>query len=670
MQMNKQFLFYKKTQAAMEFLMTYGWALLVVLIAIAALVFFGLLDPDRFLPEKVELPIGLIAKDFIVNDGEIIIYVMNNIGQDINNFKIGIEYCNDYTGAYSDTSNIQNGKIRAISIPCNGLIIGKKIKSDISISYSTRTYGNELSHSSKGRIIARVQGKVGSKGELGDGSDGILTLSSGSTVVNIYSYLLSNAFSGSKQLNIDTTGFQAEDEIMIIQMQATSGAGNYEIKRVKSVENNILNLYDALENSYVTGTITSQNNIIANTSQVIRIPQYESVIINTGASIIAQPWNGNTGGIIAIKCKSTIQIFGSISANQYGYRGGNVASLLGPESPTGYVANNGGGGAGGTGGHHGCSNCNTCCATAGNGADGSNNGNVGLQTSGCGLNNGGNAFNGGGGGGAGGGYDSGTGGTAQLGGGAGGNKVSNQGYNGANGLTGGGGGGGADRDSAGGGGGGKSVDGVKNSGMSSRSMLVLGGGASAGAGGGGGGGAGDYQCASGGSGGSKYGTAGANGGGNYPGSIGQIGENGIAGGGIILIYTDTIQIDGTILSSGGNGGKGGNGGTAGNHVSNGAGGGGGGSGGNGGTGGSVYILANEISISGSISSLPGNGGNGGNSGTSTNGGNGGSGGNGIIGEPGTILLDYYDSLTSSNINPPADIAQLNQKLKPYTLQSS
>lgn len=41
----------KKGQAAMEFLMTYGWAILVVLIAIGALAYFGVLSPERFKPE-------------------------------------------------------------------------------------------------------------------------------------------------------------------------------------------------------------------------------------------------------------------------------------------------------------------------------------------------------------------------------------------------------------------------------------------------------------------------------------------------------------------------------------------------------------------------------------------------------------------------------------------
>ncbi len=42
----------KKGQAAMEFLMTYGWAILVVIIAIGSLWYFGALNPSTFLPNQ------------------------------------------------------------------------------------------------------------------------------------------------------------------------------------------------------------------------------------------------------------------------------------------------------------------------------------------------------------------------------------------------------------------------------------------------------------------------------------------------------------------------------------------------------------------------------------------------------------------------------------------
>ena len=41
----------RRGQAALEFMMTYGWAILVVLAAIGALSYFGILNPSRFTPD-------------------------------------------------------------------------------------------------------------------------------------------------------------------------------------------------------------------------------------------------------------------------------------------------------------------------------------------------------------------------------------------------------------------------------------------------------------------------------------------------------------------------------------------------------------------------------------------------------------------------------------------
>ena len=55
--------FSRKSQAALEFLMTYGWAILVVLVSIGALAYFGVLSPDKFLPAKCTLQSGLACLD-------------------------------------------------------------------------------------------------------------------------------------------------------------------------------------------------------------------------------------------------------------------------------------------------------------------------------------------------------------------------------------------------------------------------------------------------------------------------------------------------------------------------------------------------------------------------------------------------------------------------------
>lgn len=61
----------KKGQAAMEFLMTYGWAIIVVLIAIGALAAFGVLDIDFLIPERTIFPAPISQADSsaIINSG-------------------------------------------------------------------------------------------------------------------------------------------------------------------------------------------------------------------------------------------------------------------------------------------------------------------------------------------------------------------------------------------------------------------------------------------------------------------------------------------------------------------------------------------------------------------------------------------------------------------------
>ena len=67
----------KRAQAAMEFLATYGWAILVVLVVIAALAYFGVLSPSKFLPEKCTFQPGILCKDFSAMTAESASKVIN-----------------------------------------------------------------------------------------------------------------------------------------------------------------------------------------------------------------------------------------------------------------------------------------------------------------------------------------------------------------------------------------------------------------------------------------------------------------------------------------------------------------------------------------------------------------------------------------------------------------
>ncbi|MBI2581336.1 hypothetical protein HYV85_06075 [Candidatus Woesearchaeota archaeon] len=60
-----------RAQAAMEFLMTYGWAILVVLVVIMALAYFGVLSPSNLLPEKCTFSAEVYCLDFTVGASDV-----------------------------------------------------------------------------------------------------------------------------------------------------------------------------------------------------------------------------------------------------------------------------------------------------------------------------------------------------------------------------------------------------------------------------------------------------------------------------------------------------------------------------------------------------------------------------------------------------------------------
>lgn len=74
----------EKGQAALEYLTTYGWAILAALIAIGALAYFGFLNPSNLLPSKCDFGKQLECVEYrITSDGNVNLRLRNNFGKDI-----------------------------------------------------------------------------------------------------------------------------------------------------------------------------------------------------------------------------------------------------------------------------------------------------------------------------------------------------------------------------------------------------------------------------------------------------------------------------------------------------------------------------------------------------------------------------------------------------------
>ena len=141
----------KKGQAALEFLMTYGWAILVVLVAIGALAFFGVLSPDKFLPAKCTLQPGLACIDHKVTAEAVTVVVKNGYGSDITVTDVQVEGC----GSAGAQGNLVNGAQTSYSVTCAAPIVGSKFSGALNVTYDNIDTG--LSRKNTGNIVGKVE---------------------------------------------------------------------------------------------------------------------------------------------------------------------------------------------------------------------------------------------------------------------------------------------------------------------------------------------------------------------------------------------------------------------------------------------------------------------------------------------------------------------------------
>ena len=81
--MKRGALAFRKSQAAMEFLMTHGWALIAILVVIGVLIFSGIVDVSHLLPEKCSLPVSFHCNDYDLEKNAVILRLQNAAGRDV-----------------------------------------------------------------------------------------------------------------------------------------------------------------------------------------------------------------------------------------------------------------------------------------------------------------------------------------------------------------------------------------------------------------------------------------------------------------------------------------------------------------------------------------------------------------------------------------------------------
>ena len=154
-----------KSQAALEFLTTYGWAFLIILIMIGALAYFGVLNPTKLLPNRCVMSSEFQCIDFQVSStaNTIRLRLRNNLGSTIT--MTGVEIFTDQQVNISCASNPNNampsGNVSDIlistcapTLSTAGYTVGQKGKILFSISYYPISSGSSYIKKASGEITA------------------------------------------------------------------------------------------------------------------------------------------------------------------------------------------------------------------------------------------------------------------------------------------------------------------------------------------------------------------------------------------------------------------------------------------------------------------------------------------------------------------------------------
>lgn len=147
-----------------------------------------------------------------------------------------------------------------------------------------------------------------------------------SGIVNTYTRVISVDAKHCRQFVgvASAASLSAGDLVLIIQMKGASitvdatenfgtvtdmnGCGLYEFARIESVSGNVVALRHTLFNPYDVNEGV----------QLVRVPRYDDVVVI--GPLRAQPWNGATGGIIALDVSGTLRLASDIDVTGTGFR--------------------------------------------------------------------------------------------------------------------------------------------------------------------------------------------------------------------------------------------------------------------------------------------------------------------------------------------------------------
>ena len=159
---------FRKGQAALEFLTTYGWAFLVILIMVGTLAYFGILRPSKILPDRCNIGPEFECVDYQISGADTLrLRLKNAVGETVavQSISLGSESTIQYTCTLSPTTPLptswKTGNVTDfLWTTCNsvaaGFARGEKAKVLMSVRYYSVTSGSNYAKEVNGEIFSTV----------------------------------------------------------------------------------------------------------------------------------------------------------------------------------------------------------------------------------------------------------------------------------------------------------------------------------------------------------------------------------------------------------------------------------------------------------------------------------------------------------------------------------
>jgi hypothetical protein len=153
-----------RAQSATEYLATYGWALLLIAVALSALLYFGLVNPLFFVGQQCLLPAGFACTIVgMTTNGQIMLNIYQSMGPSINITAVGCSSNDSFANipAYSGNQIVlRSGANKTVQMQCYSgsstlySPVGSAFMGYVLINY-TQPSVSGFSHTASGKLLAK-----------------------------------------------------------------------------------------------------------------------------------------------------------------------------------------------------------------------------------------------------------------------------------------------------------------------------------------------------------------------------------------------------------------------------------------------------------------------------------------------------------------------------------